>query len=145
MSEGTAAENQTSEATTNGTPNPDSQGQQGESTLIDEISKATPQEGQQSQEEEKTEENKGEKKEEKADETGGAPEKYEDFKAPEGTTLDAEVVKTFSEVAKSLNLPQAKAQEVIDKLAPKLAERQIEVLKQTNACADEPHSSEAYQ
>lgn len=28
MSEGTAAENQTSEATTNGTPNPDSQGQQ---------------------------------------------------------------------------------------------------------------------
>ena len=36
MSEGTAAENQTSEATTNGTPNPDSQGQQGESTLIDE-------------------------------------------------------------------------------------------------------------
>jgi len=26
MSEGTAAENQTSEATTNGTPNPDSQG-----------------------------------------------------------------------------------------------------------------------
>ena len=32
-----------------------------------------------------------------------------------------------------MNLPQAKAQEVIDKLAPKLAERQIEVLKQTNA------------
>lgn len=134
MSEGTAAENQASEATTNGKPTPDSQGQQEQSTLIDEISKATlPQEGQQSQSEEKTEETKGEKKEAKAQETSGAPEKYEDFKAPEGTTLDAEVVKTFSEVAKSLNLPQAKAQEVIDKLAPKLAERQIEVLKQTNA------------
>lgn len=56
----------------------------------------------------------------------GAPEKYEEFKAPDGTTLDAEVVNTYAEVAKELGLSQEKAQGVIDKLAPILNKRQIE-------------------
>ena len=39
----------------------------------------------------------------------GAPEKYE-FKAPEGRNFDNEVINTFSEVAKELNLSQESAQ-----------------------------------
>ena len=60
----------------------------------------------------------------KADE--GAPEKYEEFKAPEGVALDADVIKAYSEVAKELNLSQDKAQSVIDKLTPILAQRQAQ-------------------
>lgn len=52
----------------------------------------------------------------------GAPEKYE-FTAPEGTTLDAVLLSEFEGVARELDLPQDKAQQVVDKLAPKVAER----------------------
>lgn len=52
----------------------------------------------------------------------GAPESYE-FKAPEGITLDAEVIGEFSTVAKELGLSQEAAQAIVEKLAPKLAER----------------------
>lgn len=55
----------------------------------------------------------------------GAPESY-DFKAPEGVHIDEQVFGTFSEVAKELNLPQDKAQLVLDKMAPMLAQRQQE-------------------
>lgn len=60
----------------------------------------------------------------KADE--GAPEQYEEFKAPEGVALDADVIKAYSEVAKELNLSQDKAQSVIDKLTPIIAQRQAQ-------------------
>lgn len=66
----------------------------------------------------------------KQDEPEGAPEKYE-FTAPEGAQLDAAVVDAFSEVAKELNLPQDKAQKVIDKVAPMLAQRQSEAMQKT--------------
>lgn len=66
----------------------------------------------------------GEKDADKADE--GAPEKYEEFKAPEGVALDADVIKAYSEVAKELNLSQDKAQSVIDKLTPIIAQRQAQ-------------------
>lgn len=56
----------------------------------------------------------------------GAPESYEEFKAPEGTQLDDAVMKQFGEVAKGLNLPQEKAQEVVDKMAPIMVQRQME-------------------
>lgn len=59
----------------------------------------------------------------------GAPEKYEDFKAPEGLTFDSNVIGQFSEVAKELNLPQDKAQLLLDKMGPVLASRQIEQLQ----------------
>lgn len=51
----------------------------------------------------------------------GAPDKYE-FKAPTGSSLDADVVAEFSAVAKELNLSQDAAQKVIDKLVPKVAD-----------------------
>ena len=56
------------------------------------------------------------------DKPAGAPEKY-DFKAPEGTPLDSELMGEFEGIARELNLPQDKAQLVVDKLAPKVAER----------------------
>jgi hypothetical protein len=58
----------------------------------------------------------------KGDQPSSAPEKYE-FKAPEGTSLDEAVIAEYSTVAKELGLSQEAAQKVIDKLAPKLAER----------------------
>ena len=54
----------------------------------------------------------------------GAPEKYE-FTAPEGRHFDNEVMSTYSEVARELNLSQESAQKMIDRLGPKIAERQI--------------------
>lgn len=56
----------------------------------------------------------------------GAPEKYEDFTAPEGTKLDAETCDAFKEAAKDLNLSQKKAQDLIDKVAPVIAKRERE-------------------
>lgn len=54
----------------------------------------------------------------------GAPETYEAFKVPQGMTLHDSVLTEFQGVAKELGLPQDKAQLVIDRLAPKIAERQ---------------------
>lgn len=62
----------------------------------------------------------------------GAPDAYE-FKAPEGTELDASVIGAYSEVAKELNLSQESAQKVLDKVAPVMAAQQVEALKQANA------------
>lgn len=56
------------------------------------------------------------------DKPAGAPEKYE-FTTPDGVTLDADLLGEFEGVARELNLPQDKAQMVVDKLAPKVAER----------------------
>ena len=50
------------------------------------------------------------------------PEKYE-FKSPENIKLDDGVISEFSTVAKELGLTQDAAQILIDKLAPKMAER----------------------
>lgn len=56
----------------------------------------------------------------------GAPEKYADFKAPEGTeALAPELVTEVSALAKELNLSQDKAQKVID-TATKLAAKGVE-------------------
>ena len=58
----------------------------------------------------------------------GAPEKY-DFTAPEGMAFDDAVIANFSEVAKELNLPQDKAQLMLDKMQPVLVQRQTEQLQ----------------
>lgn len=52
-----------------------------------------------------------------------APEAY-DFKAPEGQEYDSEVINAFADVARELDLSQEDAQMVLDKVAPKMAERQ---------------------
>lgn len=64
----------------------------------------------------------------KTETSNNAPEKYE-FKAPEGRQFDAEVIGSFSEVAKELNLSQESAQKVLDRVAPKMAERQAAQLE----------------
>lgn len=74
-------------------------------------------------------------KTEKADPgTLGAPEAY-DLKAPEGNRFDDEVLSTFSNVAKELDLSQGAAQKILDAIAPKVAERfaarQLEAINET--------------
>ena len=60
----------------------------------------------------------------------GAPEVYELFSTPEGVdSLDKDVLATFESTAKELNLPQDKAQSLIDSVAPRIAERQKEALQ----------------
>jgi hypothetical protein len=44
----------------------------------------------------------------------GAPEKYADFKAPEGYTLDEETLKSATGLFKELNLSQDQAQKLVD-------------------------------
>ena len=56
----------------------------------------------------------------------GAPEQYEEFKAPEGQQFDPEVLNNFKEVAKDLNLSQEAAQKMLDKMAPVVAQRQAQ-------------------
>jgi len=68
------------------------------------------------------------KTEGEGDKPQGAPDKYE-FQAPEGSTLDANVIEQFSEVAKELNLPQEAAQKILDKMAPAMAARQAEQIE----------------
>lgn len=50
-----------------------------------------------------------------------APESYEDFKAPQGVSLDKEVLTTVKAVAKELDLSQADAQKLVEKVGPVLA------------------------
>lgn len=57
----------------------------------------------------------------------GAPESYE-FQAPEGVTLDEGVIGAFSDVAKELDMPQAQAQLVLDKMLPAMQARHAEKL-----------------
>jgi len=64
----------------------------------------------------------------KADAPKGAPEKYE-FKAPEGWNFDNEVITSFSDIAKELNLSQESAQKILDKVGAKAAERQAQNLE----------------
>jgi hypothetical protein len=44
----------------------------------------------------------------------GAPEKYEDFKLPEGMPVNKEMTEGFKSVAKKLNLTQSQAQDLVD-------------------------------
>ncbi|WLH55590.1 hypothetical protein [Pseudomonas sp. FP2294] len=73
------------------------------------------------------------------DKPAGAPEAYEDFTLPEGMEMDAEVLGEFKNLAKELNIPQAKAQQLIDfqtQLATKQAEEyQAAVVKQSQEWA----------
>ena len=59
----------------------------------------------------------------------GAPEAYE-FKSPEGlpegTEIDTQVLDSYSEVARELDLPQDKAQMMLDKVMPTLHRRGLE-------------------
>lgn len=56
----------------------------------------------------------------------GAPETYAAFTVPDGAEMDEASLKAFGQFAKDLNLSQAAAQAMIDKLAPVAAQRQAE-------------------
>jgi hypothetical protein len=60
----------------------------------------------------------------------GAPEKYEDFIAPEGQKFDSELISAFTETAKELNLSQKQAQTFLDKMGPTIEQRQITKLNE---------------
>lgn len=60
----------------------------------------------------------------------GAPEKYE-FKPTKGIELNAETLASFAVEAKALNLPQDKAQALLDSIAPQLAKQQADTFKTT--------------
>lgn len=66
----------------------------------------------------------------------GAPEAYADFTAPEGVELDADTLDTFKAAAKELNLPQDKAQSLVD-MAAALVQKQADAftaqMEQTTA------------
>ncbi len=83
-------------------------------------------EGEQPKSEEATEE-QGEK-----EGPSGAPDTYDDFKAPEGVKFDSEVIDSFKEVAKEANLTQEDAQKLLDKVSPVLARRQVEQIAAVN-------------
>lgn len=55
----------------------------------------------------------------------GAPEEYAEFQAPEGVELDADVVSELKSIAKGMNLPQDKAQQIVD-LGVKMQQKQSE-------------------
>ena len=83
----------------------------------------------------------------------GAPEQYEDFAAPEGVQLDAELVGDLKTLAKELNLSQKDAQRVADlgpKLMQKLQGHQAETFAQVRqtwadaAKADKEYGGEAF-
>lgn len=65
-----------------------------------------------------------------ADTQEGAPESYEAFQTPDGVdSLDDDVLTTFSESAKELNLSQDKAQSLINSVAPKIQAQQKAALE----------------
>lgn len=51
-----------------------------------------------------------------------APENYEAFKVADGVVIDEELLAEFTPIAKELNLPQSKAQQIID-FVPKIVEK----------------------
>lgn len=62
-----------------------------------------------------------------------APDKYADFKMPDGVTVDAKLLTDFQPVLKELGLPQAAAQKVVDfyasKVLPHLAATQTAAIE----------------
>lgn len=73
-----------------------------------------------------------------------APEAYE-FKAPEGRVFDPEVMASYSQVARELNLSQDAAQRLLDAVGPKMAERQMALIEATrNGWADNSRSDKEF-
>lgn len=67
----------------------------------------------------------------------GAPEKYVDFKLPEGMTADKATMDAFTPVAKELNLTQDQAQKLVDLQANAIANQQNANLAHFNKIRDD--------
>ena len=78
----------------------------------------------------------GEAKTEEAKPERAAPEAYE-FKAPEGVELNPVLLGEFEGVARELNMPQAEAQAIVERMTPKIQARmqaqQVEIMAQAKA------------
>ena len=70
----------------------------------------------------------GETKGEEGESILGAPENYE-FAASEEYQADSQVLDVFKDAAKDLNLSNEAAQKLVDKMAPKIAQRQVEQIQ----------------
>lgn len=72
------------------------------------------------------------------------PEKYE-FKAPDGVEYDADTLKVYEEAAREAGLSQEKADIILGKLAPHMAEKQAEVVaKVRNDWAEQSRSDKEF-
>lgn len=80
--------------------------------------------------EESKPEGEGQKAEGETAKSEGAPEAYEDFKAPEGIELNSGVIDEFKGLAKELGLSQDKAQGVLDRMLPAMAQRQAAYIQE---------------
>lgn len=65
---------------------------------------------------------------EKAAAADGPPAKYE-WKAPEGQTFDAPTLNAFEQAVRDAGLNNEKAQKILDKVAPVMAQRQAEAIE----------------
>lgn len=90
-------------------------------SLLGEFAK---EEGEETKEEKAEEQSSEESKEEQ-----GAPEEYENFKTPSGLEMDNQVSDEFKAVARELNLPQDKAQAIVDRMGKVIAQNQFDAVK----------------
>ena len=74
----------------------------------------------------------GEQDNPKADAESEVPEKY-DFKPPEGMEFDEETINLYAEAAKEAGLSQEKADIILGKIAPHLAQQQIKAVEKASA------------
>lgn len=69
-----------------------------------------------------------------------APEKYE-FALPEGVTIDSEVLGEFEGIARDLQMPQAEAAQMVERLAPKIQARVAKQMADAVAAASDEWSA----
>lgn len=74
----------------------------------------------------------GEQDNPKADAESEVPEKY-DFKPPEGMEFDEETINLYAEAAKEAGLSQEKADIILGKIAPHLAQQQIKAVEKASS------------
>lgn len=78
------------------------------------------------------ENNEGDQGKQEATPESEVPEKY-DFKAPEGMEYDQETIDIYAEAAKEAGLSQEKADIILGKIAPHLAQQQIKAVEKASA------------
>nr|DAN78204.1 MAG TPA: putative protease [Caudoviricetes sp.] len=74
----------------------------------------------------------GDQGEQKTDAESEVPEKY-DFKPPEGMEFDEETINLYAEAAKEAGLSQEKADIILGKIAPHLAQQQIKAIEKASS------------
>lgn len=78
------------------------------------------------------ENNEGDQGKQEATPESEVPEKY-DFKAPDGMEYDQETIDIYAEAAKEAGLSQEKADIILGKIAPHLAQQQIKAVEKASA------------